>query len=357
MSVGGDVAYFSMREKSDPNVWNMVSGQVSEGAERVLAWFVDVTSNDRMVQNESGNHDMPRRSVDFPTNSRSKFASGLVFFPTGANHRLVENVQIWDKVENFEGRGGDAFLLAMVPREDFRFPLRPRFRFPDRIEASLPPQVATGITSGMSRGVVVFEKIAPRVTKLTIVQQIDLRGEVPTVVSNRVAVYRLSAVEYLRAALERKDDQVDDEVLHQFVLALEATPPPSNTSRDGVVSSSLRLKAEYSSSASAVELFLLPSERHMVKMEMKVPRHKKGAATPRYREIFRYLGLLGGGGCRLPHGLLQLRKDKDQERKSRAVTLEVPLPVRSNLWNHQDHALAASRPRIRDSDGYPSPCR
>ena len=95
MPVGGDVSYFSMKEKGDPIVWNSVTAMVAEGTERLLAWFVDFNSNDRMDQNEKSNRDMPRRSVDIPSHSHSKFISGLAYFPTGVNHRLVENVLVW----------------------------------------------------------------------------------------------------------------------------------------------------------------------------------------------------------------------------------------------------------------------
>ena len=121
--------------------------------------------------------------------------SGLVSFPTGIDHRIFEGVHIWDKVEDFEGQGNTAYVLAMVPLAEFQLPAI--------FEGSLPPKVTSGVTAGTTRGVVVFEKLAPNVTKLTIVQQADFGGHVPTYLANQVAVYALSTIESLRAKHER----------------------------------------------------------------------------------------------------------------------------------------------------------
>ena len=161
----------------------------------------------------------------------------------------------------------------MVPRAEFTFPAK--------FEGSLPFHRTSGVTPGKTRGVVIFEVIAPRVTKVTIVQQVDFGGSVPPALANKVAVYTLGTVEDLRAKYERMDERMEDlvdcETRRQFVLTLRAKPPASNHARDQVVSTSVQLKKDYAASKVMAQL-LLPtqSERHMVTMEVKVPLRKMG---------------------------------------------------------------------------------
>ena len=177
-----------------------------------LAWIYHWSSNERRSSHVLKNGNVIRVVHEIPE-SHSQIVSAGMKMPAGITNRVFHNWLVWDKIPNYKGRG-EAFILAFAPRENCNESLLPPL-------PSFPNQSQTIV--GKTRGIYILEKIASYVTRLTLVQQVDMAGSVPQFVMRSLVSSSLQIVQSVVDKFRRRGKVVDKELRSEFISKMGST--------------------------------------------------------------------------------------------------------------------------------------
>ena len=231
---------FEMFEKQiedEPTLYKGV-GEVHASAESVFINLFKWCSYERMAIHAKENGNTPRSSEEIP-NSHSQLVTAVKKFPWALANRIFENCLTWKAVEDFEGRGRSAIVLAFAPIEEYKRDGEETFLTPGRL-----PDATT--VHGQTWGVYILEELAPRVCKMTLVQKGTFGGTMPQKFVNILGAQLLGIIGITQMMFGRLGRAVDKEKREAFAAKLTASPPQlSEEALDIVRRGYVDLKAEF----------------------------------------------------------------------------------------------------------------
>lgn len=180
-------------ELTDEAAWGKSYGDVDESAELVLAWNWFLCSYERVAVHRKGNGDLIRQT-DATLNSRTQvFEVEYKMAATIAN-RYGVMLQSWFQLEpSSSGQKRYAIAFETVP---------------NRREPQDGPFTKNSVKA-VNIGLYLFEEVAARISKFTMIQKVDMGGQLPTWLVNALAVFGLSTVSDVQKNFKRTDRVVD----------------------------------------------------------------------------------------------------------------------------------------------------
>ena len=211
-SKDSDVEMFQILSSTDA-AWGKAVGIVDAPAERCLGWVFGWCSNKRMIEHVKKNGHVLRSEYDIP-DSHSKIVSAVMRFPKGFDNREFHNWLVWAKLEEYNGH--EAYVMAFAPREECDVALLPPL--PTFLDQS-------NTTVGKTIGIYIFERLAPQITRMTFVQQAEMRGSIPPLILNSLVRSSLQIVQRLVDDFKRRGRDVDEEKRNEFISNIHRAPP------------------------------------------------------------------------------------------------------------------------------------
>jgi hypothetical protein len=190
--------------------WGKCYGDIDETAELVLAWLWQWCSYERMDIHRAINGELVRQT-NATECSRSQNVEAEFKIAPAIKNRKSKTRYSWFKIEE-AGEPTQRWNYAIV--------FEPASSTRDVADAQ------TGFTKGSveatSNGLFLLEKVAPRITKMIMLQKADLRGSIPVWLMNLGTTFVLSLVTHVQDKFRRVDRVVDKvrtrEVLRSLLL-------------------------------------------------------------------------------------------------------------------------------------------
>jgi len=197
---------------SNESAYGKAVGIVDTSAEECLSWAYHICSFERMAENVISNGNLLRAAKPIPDSRSIVFSAGIKM-PTGVNNRVFHSWFAWDRVKNYNGN--EALILAFAPTEQYDQTLLPS-------TPSFPNQSETII--GKSYGIFIFESLAPRVTRMAFIQQVNMGGSIPVFLLNSLIPYASSIVQQMVDRFKRRGKEVDFEIRVSFISKINTVP-------------------------------------------------------------------------------------------------------------------------------------
>ena len=197
---------------STDSAWGKAVGIIDTSAETCFSWIWDWTSNERMAEHERKNGNVLRVAYRIP-NSHSEIVSAVMKMPTGFANRVFHGWFVWSKIPDYNGH--ETLVIAFAPREDcdiFLLPPLPSF------------QNETNIITGKTFGIYIIEKLAPQVTRLTLIQQANMGGKIPKFLTDLSVSNSVGNVQRVVHRFKRNGKLVDKEMRKSFISKIKHAP-------------------------------------------------------------------------------------------------------------------------------------
>ena len=204
------VQMFSGAERGSDSqtlAWGKCYGDIDESAEMVLAWLWDMCSYQRMDAHRKHNGDLVRRTDASESNRSQTVASENKVSP-GLAYRRSETKYSWSKLELGENENKLTLTGYVIAFEPVLFG-KAGHRQPNEELKCSENDFSEKSVVATTFGLFLLEKIAPRITKMTMVQRVDLGGDIPYWVMNLGAAHVLSLVNNVQETFRRVDRVVD----------------------------------------------------------------------------------------------------------------------------------------------------
>ena len=215
------IQMFIREDATDEAAWGKSFGEVDESPELVLAYNWFLCSYERMNIHRRAHGTALVRRTDAKESSRTQTYELEITLATGIANRCFTNSFTWFKLETDITTGQREAYVMTIDRDNGT-----------THRGGGSPFTAKAVT-GASIGIYLFEKVAPRITKFTMVQQVDLGGQIPNWLVNSFAVYGLGITLDVQNRF-RRVDRVMDKVsrswlaVHSFTCRF-SLPPSSCT--------------------------------------------------------------------------------------------------------------------------------
>ena len=257
--------YESMKE-GEQIAWGKTRGTIHESAELCLAWMWDWCGYERLQQHQVENGDTMRVKFDVPR-SRSMIISQVATLPMPFKKRVFDTRFVWGKAEF---RSHEAYIIGFEPLALDK----PLCKEVDHL-----PFVHDGkknTVKGTTVGVYVFEVLAPRLTRMTLIQRGDAGGSLPLWLMNRGLAYSLDVILSVQGRYQRSNIAVDKEVRDLFVSKVSLTSPrPLTPSQHAQMQRTQSLVSDFE--ASSMKLGRLDSPSKFCDMHGKMGIMREGA--------------------------------------------------------------------------------
>ena len=189
---------FTRFEPSSDSLWGTSVGDIDETPERVLAWNWHMCSYERVQRHRGANGERLVRQTDAKDDSRTQvYQSEYKMIPTIAN-RSTTLTNSWFQLDP-SVLGREAYAIAFATTQDHD----------DGKQQGSPHPFSKNAVKVNVAGIYLFERLAPRVTKFTMRQSVDLGGQVPLWLTNAMAAYILESALEVQNVFRRTDSVVD----------------------------------------------------------------------------------------------------------------------------------------------------
>ena len=188
------VQMFSRKESSESTGWGKCYGDIDEKLETVFAWVWSWCSYERTEVHRTKHSDLVRRTNASDARRSQVVKTEYTIAPGIANRRSVIKLS-WFKLESIEG--GDAIVFESVTAAR------------SAADEEISDEFTKSSVLATANGLFVFERVAPRITRMTLVQQAELGGAIPKFVMNSLIASSLSTVIEIQNKFRRVDSIVD----------------------------------------------------------------------------------------------------------------------------------------------------
>jgi hypothetical protein len=172
--------------------------EIDCAAERVLAWAIDSTRNERITEDAADSIGLFRREILVP-DSRSILSATVQKLQRGAGHRLLQTWTTWRK----DPKDG-SYLIAFAPIDHFgSSPLVDELK-----QASKDDPVASKCVRAKVRGFWRISRIAQNVCHIVLAMLTGAGGTVPDYMLKRRSLSATSTVAFLKKKFERSNEEV-----------------------------------------------------------------------------------------------------------------------------------------------------
>ena len=248
------IEMFHMLSAND-SAWGKGVGVVDTSAKKCLSWIMNWCSNERLAEHVAKNGNVLRVAHRIP-DSHSQIVSAVMKLPAGAADRVFHGWFVWSKIPNYHGH--EAFVLAFAPREECDASLLPPLpSFPNASRAIV----------GETKGIYLFETLAPEVTRMSLYQQASMEGDIPQFVINALVSKSLNTVQRVVDRFKRNGKAVDQEMRDAFVARIPDVSKLLSSSQQLVIDRCLEV-ADIGSG----EFTELKSDSHRIKYFQRYDR-------------------------------------------------------------------------------------
>ena len=171
------------------DAWGKCVGVIDACSEEVLAHFWVLNTNELEEKYEMANGFLNRFYKEIDGRGRSSVFSAAYKFPPPFANRQANTWNVWDKLESFNGN--EAYIVCYEPHK-----IEEAKRDPNLIPLKL-------------NGIYVIEKLAPNISRLTMITNGDAGGSIPKWLMNTLIQYTLSVVVDVQDKFRRADKTVD----------------------------------------------------------------------------------------------------------------------------------------------------
>ena len=184
------IQMFIREDANDEAAWGKSYGDIDESPELVLAYNWFVCSYERTETHRRSNGALVRRT-DATETSRTQMYEVEMTLATGIASRCFTSSFTWFKLDP-----------SVLGREAYAMTI-------DREKGTQDSPFTPKAVAGTSVGIFLFERVAPRITKFTMIQQVDLNGHIPTWLMNSLAVYGLGLTLEVQNRFRRANKVMD----------------------------------------------------------------------------------------------------------------------------------------------------
>ena len=213
----------------DGLVWGKASGDIDDTPEHVMAWVWNWCSYARMEQHILDNGDLPRQT-DATDTSRTQVVQSEYRLTTGMANRSGTTSYTWLHMDPSQYKGRDAYAIAFdsVPHREGSHLL-----------------FSKGAVKVTTLGVFFFETVAPRISKFSMLQKVDLAGKLPGWLVNALTEFAMGLVRNAQLKFVRTNRVVDKEMRDATVSKLRASDSGVPPDAKAVFESCSALKSDY----------------------------------------------------------------------------------------------------------------
>ena len=219
--------------------WGKSNGEIDASPELVLACNWQWCSYRRMQIHRENNGDLVRRTNATDTCREQLYEVEIYLAPSIAN-RYTRMRSVWYELDQSKPSHA-AYAVA--------------FESPPPAPEGGPRPFTKKAVMASTVGILLIDGVTPRTSNLTMLQKVDMGGQIPSWLVNSMSVYLLKMVLDLQAIFRRVDRVVDKEVR-------EATASEIRASDCGVQSDE---QAMFDKCSSLMDDFERPSYQHFVK--------------------------------------------------------------------------------------------
>ena len=195
-------------EAGDGLLWGKVYGDVDDTAELVLGWFWRWCSYARVKRHREREGGNLLRVTDASDKSRTQVVKIEYKMARGIQNRRSTLINSWFRVESENPVLGIGFYYVLAFDA-----------VPDSSTDS--EEFSASSVRATSFGMLSFETVAPRITKVTLVQKADLGGGIPKWLTNSLVDSALNTV-VTAQELFRRTDRIVDKVRQPSVAVVLA---------------------------------------------------------------------------------------------------------------------------------------